>query len=127
MSVKYVLTERRNLLHPDQPRKFYAQAKGDGFVSLKKLSKEISETSTVNDADVLAVLNDLTKALSKYLSEGKIVRLGDFGTFQITIASDGADSVEHFDSSLIKKSRIRFRPGIDLRVTMETVKYEKMK
>lgn len=69
--------------------KFYASAKADGEVSLKALAKEIAQGSTtVSDTDVLAVLNDLTKVLIRHLSEGKIVKLGDFGNFQITLTSE---------------------------------------
>lgn len=56
-------------------KKFYAQAKGRSELTFKKLSKEIAEGSTtVSDTDVLAVLNDLTKALRRHLENGEIVR-----------------------------------------------------
>ncbi len=91
MAIKYVLTQRGNPGNPEAPKKFYAQAKSTGDVTRKKLSKEIAEnSSTVSDTNVLAVLNDLTKFLNRHLSEGQIVRFGDFGTFQISITSEGA-------------------------------------
>ena len=43
--------------------------------------------STVSDPDVLAVFNDLTKVLAKYLVEGRILKFGDFGNFQLTLKS----------------------------------------
>ncbi|MDR1673545.1 MAG: HU family DNA-binding protein, partial [Bacteroidales bacterium] len=86
MAVNYVVTERGNPGNPDAPRKFYAQAKGSGEFTLKKLAREIAEGSTtVSDTDVLAVLNDLTKALKRHLDNGEIVRFGDFGTFQVAL------------------------------------------
>ena len=128
MAVSYVLVERGNPGNLSAPKKFYAQAKSSGELTLRKLSKEIaSGSTTVSDTDVLAVLNDLTKILCKHLENGEIVRFGDFGSFQVALTSGGADTASKFNSSLIKKSKITFRPGIDLRDMLATVKYEKAK
>lgn len=128
MAVKYNVIERKNPLKPTEAPKFYASAKADGEVSFKALAKEIAGAgSTVSDTDVLAVLNDLTKALVKYLAEGKIVRFGDFGSFQVSVSSNGAETVEKFTASNITGNKIQFRPGVDLKAMLATVKYEKMK
>ncbi|MDR2765445.1 MAG: DNA-binding protein, partial [Tannerella sp.] len=52
---------------------------------------------------------------------------GDFGTFQIALTSDGAETAEKFRVSLIKNPKIAFRPGIDLKEMLSTLKYEKTK
>ena len=126
MPVKYNVSGRKNPQKPEEAAKFYANAKADGEATLKSISKEIAGGSTtVSDTDVLAVLNDLTKVLVRHLSEGEIVRLGDFGSFQITISSEGAETEAKFNASMIKSSRITFRPGEDLKEMLRNVKYEK--
>ena len=125
MSVKYVLVERPNPLQPAAPRKIYAQAKSNGEISLKQLSKDISARCTVNSSDTLAVLDALVQQLTKELEAGRIVRLGDFGSFQLTLSSQGAENVAKFNNSLIRKSRITFRPGVDLRNMLATITYTK--
>ncbi len=126
MPVKYNLSQKKNPQKPSEPAKFYANAKADGEIGLKEISKEISSGSTtVSDTDVLAVLNEFTKLMSKHLSNGKIVKFGDFGNFQITLSSEGAETAEKFNSSLIKSNKITFRPGADLKEMLATVKYEK--
>ena len=127
MPVKYNVVERKNLLDKTAAPKFYASAKADGEISLKALAKEIAQNSTtVSDTDVLAVLNDLTKVLVRHLSEGEIVKLGDFGNFQITLTNEGAPTTEKFTTSLIKSNKIQFRPGADLCDMLKTVKYTKI-
>ena len=127
MAVSYVVVGRGNPLKPENPKKFYAQAKASGEVTLKRLSREIAKGSTtVSDTDVLAVLNDLTKMLTRHLSEGRIVRFGDFGAFQITVSSTGAETESKFNASLIDKAKVIFRPGIDLRDKVATLKFEKI-
>lgn len=126
MSVKYSISQKGNPGKPDEPKKWYANAKASGEVTFRELSKEISQGSTtVSDTDVMAVLNDLTKLLSRHLSAGEIVRFGDFGSFQVSVKSEGAETEEKFHASLIKKAKINFRPGTDLKDMLLTLKYTK--
>jgi len=74
---------------------------------------------------VLAVLNDLTKILKRHLENGEIVRFGDFGSFQVTLGSSGAESEAKFHASLVKSKKVTFRPGLDLREMMNNLKFEK--
>jgi predicted histone-like DNA-binding protein len=128
MAVTYVLTQKGNPGNPEAPKKFYAQAKANKELTFRKLSKEIAEgSSTVSDSDVLAVLNDLTKILKRHLADGEIVRFGDFGSFQIAITSEGAETAEKFNASMIKNNKVTFRPGVDLKEMLTTLKYEKIK
>jgi predicted histone-like DNA-binding protein len=115
MAVPYVFIQKGNPGNPEAPKKVYAQAKGREELTFRKLSKEIAEDSTtVSDSDVLAVLNDLTKVLKRHLSNGEIVRFGDFGSFQVAISSGGVETAEKFNAPLIKGGKVSFRPEIDL-------------
>ena len=105
MSVKYVVSENSNPQDLTAPRKWYAKAKSTGDVSLKELSKEITQRSTVNSADTLAVLDVLTQVLTEHLNRGEIVRFGDFGSFQVTLGSEGAVTEDKFNSTLIKNTK----------------------
>jgi predicted histone-like DNA-binding protein len=126
MAVHYITVAKGNPSKPDEPKKFYAQAKASGELTLKKLSKEIAEGgTTVSDTDVLAVLNDLTKILKHHLDNGEIVRFGDFGTFQISVSSEGAETAAKFHSSMIRSAKILFRPGADLKEMMHNLKFVK--
>ncbi len=118
---------RINTQDREVPKKFYATSKSSGELTFRKLSKEIAEGSTtVSDTDVLAVLNDLIKVLNRHLSEGRIVRFGSFGSFQISLSSEGAESPEKFNSSLIKNTKVVFRPGVDIKNMVKTLKYSKI-
>ncbi|MDY3521420.1 HU family DNA-binding protein [Riemerella anatipestifer] len=126
MPVKFTVIQKGNPSKPEEPKKYYASAKASGEVTFRSLSKEIAQGSTtVSDTDVLAVLNDLTKVLSRHLSDGKIVRFGDFGSFQISISSEGAETEDKVTAAKIKSNKILFRPGIELREMLAVAKYEK--
>lgn len=128
MPVKYTLAEKHNPMNASAPKKWYATAKSDGEISFRDLSKEIAQGSTtVSDTDVMAVLNDLMKVLSRHLSNGKIVRFGDFGSFGLTLNSEGAETEQAFNAKLIKTAKIQFKPGNDLKDMVKTLTYEKYK
>jgi predicted histone-like DNA-binding protein len=126
MAVKYTVSERGNPLNPSQPKKWYANAKSAGDTTLRALGKEIAQRSTVSPADTQAVLVALTEVLVEHLAEGKIVRLGDFGAFQVSVSSEGAETEAKFNTSLIKGGKIVFRPGTDLKEMQNNLKYEKV-
>lgn len=128
MPVNFSLTQRGNPSDPSAPKKFYANAKSSGEVTFRSLSKEIAAGSTtVSDTDVLAVLNDLSKALARHLGEGKIVRFGDFGSFSLSLSSEGAETEGKFRAAMITRARIAFRPGVDLKEMLNNIKFEKEK
>ena len=125
MAVQYVLAEKGNPIRPEDPKKWYACAKSTGDVTLRALGKEITQRSTVNHADTLAVLEALTQVLSERLAEGKIVRFGDFGSFQVSLGSEGAVAEDKFHFSMIKTKKVVFRPGIDLKEMLNNLKFVK--
>ncbi len=125
MAIKYVLSEKGNPLKPADPKKWYANAKSTGDITLKALGKEITQRSTVNHADTLAVLEALTQVLTERLAEGKIVRFGDFGSFQVSIGSEGAIKADKFNTSMIKTKKVTFRPGADIKEMLNNLKFEK--
>ena len=126
MPVGYIVSEKGNPLKPEQAKKWYATAKSTGDTTLRTLSKEIAARSTISPADTQAVLVALTEVLVEHLSNGKIVRLGDFGAFQVSVSSVGAETEAKFNASLIKGNKVVFRPGIDLKEMQNNLKYEKI-
>jgi predicted histone-like DNA-binding protein len=90
------------------------------------MSERIQATCTVTKADVYAVLVALEDVITEALRGGEIVRMGDLGTFQIGISSKGALTEEDYDTSLIKKARINFRPGSALVGVLSNLTYQKV-
>lgn len=125
MPVKYVLVERANPANRTAPKKFYAQHKSAGEVTLRQLKNEISARSTVSAADTAAVLESLLEILPEKLSQGLIVRLGEFGSFSGTLSSSGAATAATFTGSLITRFAILFRPGKELNKAIAVVDFQK--
>ncbi len=125
MAIKYNVVQKVNPQKRNDPKKYYASAKSDGEVTLKQLAKRISNMNTVNSADTLAVLDSLEQVMLEELAEGRTVRLGDFGTFSITLSSTGMDKEDEVTAFSIKGCRIQFRPGPGMKNLTKTVSYQK--
>ena len=73
-----------------------------------------------------AVLDNLNFVLDMELQEGRIVRLGDFGSFRISVSSDGVTDKKDFNSSMLRPPRIIFTPGGELKDTKKTLEYSRI-
>jgi predicted histone-like DNA-binding protein len=126
MAVGYSIIQRIKPGDPTAPRKYYAVAQSSGEASLRNLADQIAEISTVSSIDTLAVLESLLQVIPDHLLQSRIVRLGDFGSFRLTLSSDGADTEADFNKSLIKKVRLNFRPGKLIGNSLKTAEYVKV-
>ncbi len=125
MSIRYSLVQRANPRDPQAAKKFYAVNQNTGEVDLRELSRIIAEISTVSEIDTMAVIEAFIKKVPELVADGKIVRLGDFGSFYITLQSEGAETADAFSPALIKKVFLRFRLGKMIRNILKSVSYEK--
>jgi len=126
MSVKFTVVSRKNPRDLTAPEKFYANAIADGETDLDTLAKAISLQCTVTEADCYAVLISLEANIIGELEQGRIVKLGRVGNFQVGISSEGEETPEDVTSASIIANRIRFRPGKRLRSFLKDVSYKKV-
>ncbi len=126
MSVKFSVVPRKNPSKITEPAKYYAQAQGFGEMDFDSICEDVDSRCTATKADVTAALNGVLTTMKQSLAKGEIVRLGDFGTFQIALSSTGAVTEKEFNSSLIKKARISFRPGKLLTNLLKVLDYSQV-
>lgn len=126
-SVTYSLAERRDLKNFESGNKlFYAQAQARGVMDIREISDRIQRECTVTRSDIMAVLVALSGVVCDGLKSGEIVRLGDLGSLQISLSSEGVKDEKDFTSANITKARIRFRVGQDLTEALSGLEYTKV-
>lgn len=125
-TVTFSVVPRYNPADKEAAPKYYARAQANGDVNVREMSERIQQSCTVTKADVQAVLVALEDVIIDALKGGEIVRLGDLGTFQIGLSGKGAESEDEYDTSLITKARINFRPGLALSGFLTTLSYKKV-
>lgn len=125
MAIKFKTQPRKNPQDMVAPEKFYAAAIGNGETDMEALAEMISYQSTLTDTDCYAVLRSLEHNIINELNQGRIVRLGSLGNFQVSISSEGKVTPEEVTATDIIKSRIIFRPGKKLRKLLGNLSYQK--
>lgn len=126
MSIDYIVAERFNPARPEEPRKYYAQQKSKDEVKFREISEIISAQSTISSIDITGVLESLVKVMPEFLADGKIIRLGDFGSFYITIKSSGSDTKKDFNENMIKEVSVKFRPGKEIKKALKNVTFKRI-
>lgn len=115
--IKYVIQAKKNPLKKNEV-KYYPQAAPTTPVTLAQIVKRIEKRSTVSSADVKAVLDALQYEVIDALENGNTVRLGDIGSFRLTIKAEGAATAieaKTKGAKLIKKVNVQFTKSTAMR------------
>ena len=81
---------RKNMMEKDKPCDlYYALAESSGEIDIDEMAERIQRSSTVNWADVVCVLRALQTEMIDSFKKGEIVRLGNIGSFYVTLRSNG--------------------------------------
>ncbi|WP_125151569.1 HU family DNA-binding protein [Bergeyella zoohelcum] len=106
-------------------KKYYANPVYTGEITLDQLTEKIEKISTVSGADIRAVLYALVDIIPSELANSQIVRVGELGSFRVSISSEGKVKEEEVTANSIKSSKILFTPGTKLKAMQNNLKFEK--
>jgi predicted histone-like DNA-binding protein len=126
MAVPYVI--KKKALPPNSGARagkslYYALPVSSGSLTLADLTQIIEKICTVHGADIRAVVYALLDVITQEISSGKIIKLGELGTFRLSFSSEGKETPEQVKPSSIKQSRILFMPGDALKKMLKQVSY----
>jgi predicted histone-like DNA-binding protein len=124
--INYSLIQRVNPQDLEAPRKFYAVKQSQGEVSVRQLARQISRETMLGLVETTAVIEALLQAVPETLAQGKVVRLGEFGSFRLTLSSEGVENPETFTTSLIGFPNLRFRGGSEFQERLKSVRYSRV-
>jgi predicted histone-like DNA-binding protein len=111
MAILITAVGKINPSQPAEPMLYYPRAVQSGVVDLDKLTEQISNSTTLTETDCHAVIISLVNTVSKALDDGKIVRLGQLGTFQVSVKGTASATPEEISGKNISSASIVFRPG----------------
>lgn len=128
MSLKYHLVQRKDMRKGAAPNAqlYYGQIRTQGKLTFDKLCQKVSNISTASKGDVQLVISGLLNTLTEYLELGFSIKVGELGTFRMSVGSEGTDDKAKFNTALFKKPRVIFTPGSMLRTLVDEVGFDKM-
>jgi len=124
MSVAYQLVLRPNPKDKLAVKKYYASVKNSGTTEFETLCTTISDRGTCIKGDIQAALDGLVFSMKMGLSEGRIIQLGEFGNFRMSVGGTGVEDSADYSTSMILRKKIIFTPGKLLKDMMKTIAFK---
>lgn len=125
MAIQFKLSPKTNNLKNPPETKFYPRAVHRDELDFDAIADILSTNSTVTHADCYAVMIGMERVMTHALKEGAIVRLGNFGSFQVSIQGNGTDDPEELGKNLIKSAKVIYRPSQKIKTDLNNLVFER--
>lgn len=127
MAILFNASGKTNPTQTTAPMLYYPRAIHQSEIDLEALCEQISQSTTLTEADCQAVVYALVQSISTELGQGKIVRLGHLGSFQISIKGTPSQTPDAVHSKDITSASITYRPGKRFKAMLKKLEYLKKK
>ncbi len=124
MALFYNKVQRKNPNHQEESGKWYPVLRSVSQVSEKEVAKRIADETTLNPKEAEMAIYQLLKVLKDELLSGNTVQLGDWGSFYLTINSDGVAEEKDVTATQVKQVNINFRAGSELREALDKAEFK---
>jgi len=125
MPLYYVITERENPQDRTAPGKFYLTAKSLPAVDRKTFVEDMVRNTSLTKNEATTALDYLFESLPRYIALGHTVKLGELGYFKATLKSEGELDIDDVTTDLVKRKKIHFVFGKDIRDKINNLSLEK--
>lgn len=120
MAISYAIKRIKNPKGVEGTNYYHAQAIKSSEYGFEELITDINNSTTVTEADAMAVLRAMKSFVTKALLAGQVVVLQDIGRFQVSLQGKcySEDAMQADDFSPISKitgHKIVFRPEAKLK------------
>ncbi len=119
--MKFKLVEKANPMDRTK-KKRYANAVNAGTMSQKEMARLLEEKSSLTIGDISNVIENLIVELPRQLMEGKSVKLGDFGSFRLSLSSEGTEDKKKFNTAKIEP-KVIFTPSTEFKEKLQKISY----
>lgn len=119
MSIFLKPVQRHNPADKDAPMKWYPVQYTTKLVDETEVAELIADETTLNPMEAQMAIRQLRKVVQRLLLDGKSVKLGNWGTFNVTLSTEGADTKDALTARNVKTVNINFQPGTELKAAMQ--------
>lgn len=125
--LNYRVVSRRATLGPNKGKEVYgAQPVLTGKISFDNLCRQLADGSTVDAADVKAVLSRMATVISRNLEMGMSVDCGELGLFRPSFGSKSVEREDDFTTQLISRPKVVFTPRAAFKNSLQGVGFERV-
>lgn len=118
--ITYAVKKTKNPNGVEGTSYYHAKAIKTGDYSFEDLAEDINNSTTITQADAMAVLRSMKPFITRALLAGQVVVLNDLGRLQVGIqgkcySAEDMAAEDFTPASKIKGHRILFRPEVKLK------------
>lgn len=110
MAILVKAVQRHNPLDEEAPKKWYVTQVTAAQVDETQVAMDLADETTLNPSEAMMAIRQLRKVLLRHLLGGESVKLGNWGSFSVTISSSGADTKESVTARNITSVNLNFQP-----------------
>ena len=121
MAVKLKKVIRKNPI--TQTEKWYLTQETQGSVGIEAIARAIERNTALTYPDVTAVLLGLVQVLPEFLFLGQSIKLDKFGSFRVSVSSEGLDSPEALTHRNVRGAKLVFTPGVELKNSLKSLSF----
>lgn len=124
---RYYSITKRKFIDKDgvEQTKFYPNSVAAGLYTTDDMAREISESSSFTEADMIGALRGMSDIIITKLKLGYNVKLDGIGTFSLSLTSEGFDTEEECKPGRVKVRKITFKADRKLKREMTGLKFFK--
>ncbi len=111
MAILYSKVQRFNPRDIEAPRKWYIVPSRVKLKSEKEISEALTKNTTLSRGEAGMAVDELQSVILQFLLDGYSVQMGDWGSFRLTLSSEGAESEGACTPNCVTAVNIRFLPG----------------
>jgi len=124
MAIYYFVQKKRDLKNPEG-FKYHPTIKSFGHVTRKELIEDMVRNTSLTRKEAETGIDYLFESLPRLLEGGKTVQLGELGYFRITGSSEGSDTAIEVSADKIRRVKLKFICGRDMRERINQFPIEK--
>lgn len=118
MSIFLKKIQRVNPQDKQGPKKWYASQVTTEQMDETAVAEAISDETTLNAGEAMMAIRQLRKVILAALHNGKSVKLGNWGSFYAVAESEPAETAETLTAKNVKRVKINFRPGSEIKESL---------
>lgn len=102
--------QRPNPLDKEAAKKWYVVQVTTAQVDETEVAMDLADETTLNPSEAMMAIRQLRKILLRRLLGGESVKLGNWGSFSVTLSSIGAETKDAVTARNIKEVNLNFQP-----------------
>ena len=123
MAILVKPVQKRNPQDPEAPMKWYVSQVTTAQVDETQVAMELSEETTLNPSEAMMAIRQLRKIVLRHLLASESVKLGNWGSFSITLSSTPSDTKEAVTADNVKNVNLNFQADEDFKAALQKATY----